>query len=172
MFHSFLMKDPDYKLTKEQVVKMDSLYEELNKKQQQYALALLQGLSPAEAKKKANYSRNAPEDYSEKLKKYLDTLDAFKIKTILTEKEKHVSRIEKYINKLEHIMDNAYIDLRTIGTGCYIKAVRESVNAMQEIAKLKGFYVEQEIQKETLANKPGKLDPELVEAIAKLDLER
>ena len=32
MFHSFLMKDPDYKLTKEQVVKMDSLYEELNKK--------------------------------------------------------------------------------------------------------------------------------------------
>ena len=104
MFHSFLMKDPDYKLTKEQVVKMDSLYEELNKKQQQYALALLQGLSPAEAKKKANYSRNAPEDYSEKLKKYLDTLDAFKIKTILTEKEKHVSRIEKYINKLEHLM--------------------------------------------------------------------
>ena len=114
MFHSFLMKDPDYKLTKEQVVKMDSLYEELNKKQQQYALALLQGLSPAEAKKKANYSRNAPEDYSEKLKKYLDTLDAFKIKTILTEKEKHVSRIEKYINNTSQKYSTLHTKIQTL----------------------------------------------------------
>ena len=164
MFHNLLIKNPEYKITKDQAKKLDGLYDELNKKQKDYVFAILQGLSPAEAKKQAGYSRNAPEKHAKPLKKYLDTLEGFKAKLILTEKQKYIDKIKDDIRKIDNLMDQVPIDPSTIGTHSLLKLKQIKLDLMKEQAKVMGLYAEQEIQKEALGKPPAGL----IEALAKI----